>query len=49
MITDEDAKVNQEAIDLMYEYFDSNSKNYYADAKEVLKYLFNRGYKVTKI
>ena len=48
MTDNEQAKVNQEAINLIYEYCDSNSKNYYVDAKELLKYLYNRGYIIKK-
>lgn len=36
-------KTNQKAIDLVYDYCDSNSQNYYVDAKEMFKYLRNRG------
>lgn len=36
-------QTNQKAIDLVYEYCDSNSKNYFVDAKEMFKYLRNRG------
>lgn len=37
------AETNQNAIDLVYEYCDSNSQNYFVDAKEMFKYLRNRG------
>lgn len=43
--TDEQAKINSKTVALIYEYFDSNDNqhNYYADPKEILKYLWNRG------
>lgn len=46
-ISDYQANLNQTFIDLVYEYCDSNSKNYDIDAKELLKYLWNNNIKVS--
>ena len=46
MITDEQAKVNQEAIDLIYEYCDLDG--HFIDPKGLLKYLFCQGYRIVK-
>lgn len=46
-LDEEQLKLNQDFIDLVYEYCDDNSSNYYVDAKELLKYMWNRGFKIT--
>jgi hypothetical protein len=42
----EQLRVNQIAIDLIYEYYDSENLYDSVDAKGILKYLWNKGLKV---
>ena len=47
-LTDEQLKVNQEAIDIIDPYMDSEDLDaFYIDSKELLKLLWNHGYKIT--
>lgn len=48
-ISDHDAKVNQEAIDIIENHLDTDGPNYYLDAKSLIKLLYYRGYKVVRI
>ena len=41
--------LKEKAIDLVYDYCDSNSKNYFVDAKEMFQYLRDRGIAIVKV